>query len=319
MTEDSRPPALEVKGVRYAFKKHVALKSVSFEVKAGSLHGFVGSNGAGKTTTLKLAATLLRPQHGVVRVSGHDVAKATMKVRERIGFMPDHFSTYKQMKVDEYLDFFAAAYGLVSKERRRIVDDVLTLTDMEKRRDSLIKGLSRGMQQRLSLARVLINDPELLLLDEPASGLDPRARLELMAILRELSKMGKTVFISSHILSELADLCDSATVIDQGEIKYSGPMEELLIRDGDEALLLLRTQEEHPDLENALTAVPGVQEVEFDRPNVTYRIRVDQAQVSPNAILQSSLSAGAQIVSFDQDRRHLNEVFMDLTSPGVRE
>src|SRR4029078_1536114 len=182
----------------------------------GPLHGFVGPNGAGKTTTLKIICTLLEPQAGTIRVFGEDITLAAREVRRRIGFMPDHFSMYRQMTVFEYLDFFGAAYGLTQVRRDKIIDDVLALTDMEGRKDDLIHGLSRGMQQRVSLARVLVHDPELLLLDEPASGLDPRARIELMEILEELRRLGKTIFISSHILSELAELFDSVTIIDRG-------------------------------------------------------------------------------------------------------
>ncbi|MEM7261856.1 MAG: ABC transporter ATP-binding protein, partial [Planctomycetota bacterium] len=226
-------PALEVHGLTYRFKNHLALSDVSFQVARESIHGFVGPNGAGKTTTLKIVGTLLPPQVGTARVVGHDVVRNTESVRSRIGFMPDHFSMYRHMTVYEYLDFFGAAYGIRSAERQKIVTDILELTDMAGRRESLIRGLSRGMQQRVSLARVLVNDPDLLLLDEPASGLDPRARIELMEILRALRAMGKTVFISSHILSELADLCDSVTIIDRGTIRYSGAMDDLLVRRGE--------------------------------------------------------------------------------------
>src|SRR5215469_7048601 len=199
-------PIIEIRELYHTYKRQQALGGVSFTVGAGSIKGNVGPNGAGKTTTLKILATLLKPQRGIVRVFGLDIVSQYKEVRRKLGFMPDHFSLYRQMTVQEYLDFFAAAYGMNYEERTRVVGNVLALTDMQARRTDLIKGLSRGMQQRISLARVLVHDPQLLLLDEPASGLDPRARIELMDILKALRSMGKTIFISSHILPELAEL-----------------------------------------------------------------------------------------------------------------
>ncbi|MBV9127243.1 MAG: ABC transporter ATP-binding protein, partial [Verrucomicrobia bacterium] len=221
------PPAVQIDNLWHIYARHQAVQGISFTVGRGSIHGFVGPNGAGKTTTLKILATLVPPQRGLVRIFGHDIARDYKTVRRLLGFMPDHFSMYRQMTVFEYLDFFAAAYGLHSAARDKTIADVLALTDMAGRRDDLIKGLSRGMQQRVSLARVLVHDPALLLLDEPASGLDPRARIELMEILRELRRLGKTIFISSHILSELATLCDHVTILDQGQVRYSGSMRDL--------------------------------------------------------------------------------------------
>src|SRR5882724_6194238 len=224
---------IDIQNLRHRYKLHYALGSftspgVTFSVLRKSIHGFVGPNGAGKTTTLKVLATLLKPQSGKVSVFGHDIVADRKAVRRRIGFMPDHFSMYRQMTVFEYLDFFGAAYGLAIRQRDKIIGDVLALTDMAGRKDDLINGLSRGMQQRVSLARVLVHDPDLLLLDEPASGLDPRARIELMEILEELRRLGKTIFISSHILSELATLCDHVTILDRGAVKYTGTMRGLI-------------------------------------------------------------------------------------------
>ena len=222
-------PIIDIRNLSHSYKTHQALSGVTFTVNPRSIHGFVGPNGAGKTTTLKILATLLKPQAGgAVGVFGLDIMLNRNAVRRKIGFMPDHFSMYRQMTVFEYLDFFGAAYGLGQAQRDKIIADVLALTDMAGRKDDLISGLSRGMQQRVSLARVLVHDPDLLLLDEPASGLDPRARIELMEILEELRRLGKTIFISSHILSELAMLCDHVTILDRGEVKYTGTMRGLI-------------------------------------------------------------------------------------------
>ncbi len=310
--------ALDVVDLAYSFKKHRALNGVSFKVDAQSIHGFVGPNGAGKTTALKCVATLLVPQSGRIQVFGHDVVRSARSVRRSMGFMPDHLSMYKQMTVFEYLDFFAAAYGQSLAKRNRAIADVLALTDMDGRRDTLIKGLSRGMQQRVSLARVLVHDPDLLLLDEPASGLDPRARIELMAILRELCHLGKTIFISSHILSELATLCDAVTIIDRGQIRYCGPMSGLLEQKGGTTTYDLVVDSRDEGLEAALRAVEGVLAVTSDDGQPRYEIRFDAARADAAAILGAALEAEAQVVSFNRGQRQFNDVFMDLTKPGVR-
>lgn len=311
-------PIIEVDNVTHLFKSHRALNGIRFQVGAGTLHGFVGPNGAGKTTTLKLICTLLKPQSGGIRVFGMDVRSDVKAIRQRLGYMPDHFSMYKQMTVYEYLDFFAAAYGHPAKKRETIVGDVLDLTDMTGRKDDLIQGLSRGMQQRVSLARVLVNDPDLLLLDEPASGLDPRARIELMEILRELRRMGKTIFISSHILSELAELCDSVTIIDRGQTKYSGPMDDLLYAQGDRPVFRLRIEVETDHWAAKLPALQGVTAVEPVEGKPEFRLTVASLEIDANSLLTQLLAQGVPIAGFQRDQRKLNDAFMDLTERGVR-
>jgi ABC-2 type transport system ATP-binding protein len=312
--------AISVRGLRHAFRGRAALNDVTFTVPTRCLHGFVGPNGAGKTTTLRAIATLLEPDAGAVEVFGSDVRRQPEAARRRIGFMPDHFSMYRQMTVGEYLDFFAAAYGLKPAERQRTIDDVLALTDMGGRRGDLVRGLSRGMQQRLCLARVLVHDPDLLLLDEPASGLDPRARIELMDILRELKRMGKTVFISSHILAELGDLCDSVTILDRGAVRYSGPMEALTRVSGASGdLWTIRLSAACEPARIALAALDGVQvEAALDeegRPQLNAVF--DPQRHAPHAVLRVALDAGAQVIGFQPHRRGLGEAFMQLTTAGV--
>lgn len=320
MSDEEKKEVLTIKNLHHSFKKHKALDGVSFSVTKNAIHGFVGPNGAGKTTTLKIVSTLLVPTFGAVKVFGHDVVRDYKEVRKRIGFMPDHFSMYRQMTVFEYLDFFAAAYGLEMTERDRVIEDVLALTDMDSRKDDLIKGLSRGMQQRVSLARVLVHDPELLLLDEPASGLDPRARIELMEILQELSRMGKTIFISSHILSELADLCDSVTILDRGKVKYSGSMDGLLSHDNHEVersyMVKFSTMPEN--LEELLRDVDGIVGVENSKKDHELKVTINPELMSPNGILQAAIQHEAEIIGFKEDTKHLNQAFMDLTEAGVR-
>jgi ABC-2 type transport system ATP-binding protein len=239
-------------------------------------------------------------------------------VRRRIGFLPDHVSMYRQMTIYEYLDFFGAAYGLTVKRRDEVIKDVLALTDMDVRKDDLINSLSRGMQQRVSLARVLVNDPELLLLDEPASGLDPRARIELMEILRELQRIGKTIFISSHILSELAELCDSVTIIDRGRVKYTGTMAELAYGGDRHPGYTLTLAADDAETEDRLKGLPGVIDVSRLDGVPAYRITVDDLEpVDANSLLRGVLDLGLPVAGFAINRKHLNQAFMDLTEQGV--
>ena len=224
---DSAPPlpAVHTIGLTRTYGAMTALSSLDLTVMRGDLFGFIGSNGAGKTTTLRILATFLAPSAGTAKVLGHDVVANADAVRHVIGYMPDFFGVYKDMEVTEYLDFFGACYKIPTAQREKTVNDVLELVGLTEKKGALIGALSRGMQQRLGLARVLIHDPQVLLLDEPASGLDPRARIEMMAILQELQRLGKTIIISSHILSELQTLCNRVAIIEKGKLIYSGPVQ----------------------------------------------------------------------------------------------
>src|SRR5262244_3466020 len=218
-------PAVQTFGLTRMYGNIAALSALDLTVHQGDLFGFIGSNGAGKTTTLRILATFLSPSAGQAMVLGHDVVNDADAVRHVIGYMPDFFGVYKDMEVTEYLDFFGACYKIPTAQREKSVNDVLELVGLTEKKGALIGALSRGMQQRLGLARVLIHDPQLLLLDEPASGLDPRARIEMMAILQELQRLGKTIIISSHILSELQTLCNRVAIIEKGRLIYSGPVQ----------------------------------------------------------------------------------------------
>src|SRR6476661_1451497 len=218
-------PAVQTHGLTRMYGAIAALSGLDLTVNKGDLFGFIGSNGAGKTTTLRILATFLAPSAGTAQILGHDVVRDADAVRHVIGYMPDFFGVYKDMEVTEYLDFFGACYKIPTAQREKTVNDVLELVGLSEKKGALIGALSRGMQQRLGLARVLIHDPQVLLLDEPASGLDPRARIEMMAILQELQRMGKTIIISSHILSELQTLCNRVAIIEKGKLIYSGPVQ----------------------------------------------------------------------------------------------
>ncbi len=206
----------------------VALANLNLQIAQGDCFGFIGPNGAGKTTTIRILATLLQPTWGEARICDLVIGYQSRQIRPLIGYVPDVFGAYDDMVVLEYLEFFAAAYNIHGSERRKVISDVLELTDLGYKRDALVDALSRGMKQRLSIARVLLHDPSVLLLDEPAGNLDPRARIEMRELLKELRRMGKTIVISSHILPELADLCNTVGIIERGELIYAGPVADIL-------------------------------------------------------------------------------------------
>lgn len=212
------------------YGKLVALDNLELNIEEGECFGYIGPNGAGKTTTIKILATLLQPTWGEARVCGYVVGYESRRIRPLIGYVPDFFGAYEDMVVQEYMEFFASAYNITGKQRTRVVGDVLELTDLVFKRDALVDSLSRGMQQRLSIARVLLHDPQVLLLDEPASGLDPRARIEIRELLKELRRMHKTIIISSHILHELAELCTTVGIIEQGKLLLHGTLKDILRR-----------------------------------------------------------------------------------------
>ncbi len=224
------PPMIQIRNLRKEYKDLVALKNLNLELDPGDIFGFIGPNGAGKTTTIKMLATLLTPTSGVAFVDGINVVQNPEAVRSIVGYMPDFFGVYDDIKVWEYLDFFAAAYRIPRHKRPQIIDDVLTLTDLNVKKDAYVESLSRGMKQRLCLAKTLVHDPKVLLLDEPASGLDPRARIEIKELLKELKAMGKTIIISSHILPELADFCNKIGIIEKGEMLESGDVNDIIRR-----------------------------------------------------------------------------------------
>src|ERR1051325_5860260 len=208
----------------------VALSNLNLEIEEGDCFGYIGPNGAGKSTTIKILATLLQPTWGEARVCGYVVGYQSRMIRPLLGYVPDYFGAYEDMVVQEYLEFFAAAYNINGSQRTKVVNDVLELTDLAYKRDALVDSLSRGMKQRLSIARVLVHDPKVLLLDEPAGNLDPRARIEIRELLKELHRMGKTIVISSHILHELAELCSTVGIIDRGELLFHGSVQEITRR-----------------------------------------------------------------------------------------
>src|SRR6185503_13799630 len=254
-------PAVQTINLTRVFANTVALSGLNLTVMRGDLFGLIGSNGAGKTTMLRIVATFLTPTSGQGVVLGRDVVRDADAVRHVIGYMPDFFGVYKDMEVTEYLDFFGACYRIPALQREKVVNDVLELVGLSEKKGTLIGTLSRGMQQRLGLARVLIHDPQVLLLDEPASGLDPRARIEMMAILQELQRMGKTIIISSHILSELQTLCNRVAIIERGKLIYCGPVQGVRDQLATGGVVWVRVTSDQTQAVELLKVLPQVAEV----------------------------------------------------------
>jgi ABC-2 type transport system ATP-binding protein len=303
-------PAVQTTDLTRLYGSMVALSSLNLTVNRGDLFGFIGSNGAGKTTTLRILATFLAPSSGKAEVLGHDVVKDADAVRHAIGYMPDFFGVYKDMEVTEYLDFFGACYKIPSAQREKTVNDVLELVGLTEKRGALIGALSRGMQQRLGLARVLIHDPQLLLLDEPASGLDPRARIEMMAILQELQRLGKTIIISSHILSELQTLCNRVAIIEKGKLIYAGPVQGVRDQMSNGQVYWVTVSGDNAKALEILKKRPEVQEVEPSdgQLKVTFANETD-----PGFLAEALVQGGVRIKGLWEDELGLEEVFLRVT------
>ncbi len=304
-------PAVETTGLSRHYGDMVALSDLNLTVNQGDLFGFIGSNGAGKTTTLRILATFLAPSAGTAKVLGRDVVRSADEVRHVIGYMPDFFGVYKDMEVTEYLDFFGACYKIPSTQREKTVADVLELVGLSEKRGALIGALSRGMQQRLGLARVLIHDPNLLLLDEPASGLDPRARIEMMAILEELQRMGKTIIISSHILSELQNLCNRVCIIEKGKLIYSGPVQGVRDQVAGGSAWWVRVSTDPDEAIGILKARSEIAEVENEEGDL--RITLANPDGDPSVIAETLVNGGARLTMLREDEIGLEEVFMQVT------
>lgn len=297
--------------LRRMYGSMVALEGLSLTVQEADLFGFIGSNGAGKTTTLRILATFLTPTGGSANIFGYDVVRNASEVRHLIGYMPDFFGVYKDMEVTEYLDFFGACYKIPSGKREKTVADVLELVGLSEKRGSLIGALSRGMQQRLGLARVLIHDPKLLLLDEPASGLDPRARIEMMAILQELQRLGKTIIISSHILSELETLCNRCAIIERGQLIYQGPVQGVAGHASGGRVFRIRVGTNFQSAMDHLRALPEVAEVSDE--DGTIKAALASAETDPSILSQSLVLGGHRLLEFREEQVGLEEVFMRVT------
>ena len=313
MSETNAPatPAVKTEQLTRIYGNLLALNGLNLTVNKGDLFGFIGSNGAGKTTTLRILSTFLSPSAGRAEVFGHDVVSASDTVRRLIGYMPDFFGVYKDMEVTEYLDFFGACYKIPSAQREKTVNDVLELVGLSEKRGALIGALSRGMQQRLGLARVLIHDPQLLLLDEPASGLDPRARIEVMAILEELQRLGKTIIISSHILSELQNLCNRVAIIEKGKLIYSGPVQGVRDQFATGRVFWAKINGDVQKAIENLKQRPEITEAELQEGRIKVGLR--DHGTDPGIVAEILVRGGFKLVGLEEEELGLEEVFLRVT------
>ena len=322
-------PAIRVRGLTHRFGAHEVLHDVSFDVAAGEIFGFIGPNGAGKTTTIRVLATLLEPTEGQVEVDGIDVTLEPEAVRAVIGYMPDHAGVYERITVREYLEFFAAAYRVgMRRERPAEIGEssvlaVLELTDLGKLQDKLVATMSKGQKQRLQLARVLLHDPKVLVLDEPASDLDPRARIEIRELLVELRALGKTVFLSSHILTELADVCTSVAILERGRLVAAGPIAEIGARVAargaadaapGSARVRVRVLGDGAAVDAAATAVRamnGVRGVEIAGGALLVAHGGGDRELA--AIVEALVRGGALVVGVEPEKNELERIFLEVT------
>ena len=307
---------IKVEGLSKVYGRRAALDGVSFEVPQGEIFGFVGPNGAGKTTTLRILAALLEPTAGRASVDGADVVEHPDRVHERLGYMPDFFGVYDQLTASEYLDFYAACYRQPRSRRKKITDDLLELVGLSDRHDQSVDTLSRGMKQRLCLARALVHDPAVLLLDEPASGLDPRARVEMREILKELQRMGKTIVISSHILPELTELCTMVGIIDQGRMRATGPVHDVVRQLTSGRRLRIKVLGQKDEALALLKGMAPVEQVDIVNGGLEAVFAGDEAAAA--GILQSLIAAGIKVSEFNQLERGLEDAFLKATAEDAR-
>ena len=306
---------IEIQSFTKVYDHLVAVDDMSLTIDEGDAFGFIGPNGAGKTTTIRFLATLLRPSRGKASINGYDVLRQVKDVRRSIGYMPDAFGVYPGMKVWEYLDFFAVAYGIKEKVRRCVIDDILVLTDLQGKATDYATSLSRGMKQRLCLAKTLLHDPPVLILDEPASGLDPRARIEFKELIHELRRMGKTILISSHILSELADCCNKVAIIEQGRLIAHGPIEQIYAQVRQNQLIEMEVTGEEARAETILSTEAGVHKLQANGTDFQFEFGGNPDEVV--ALHAKLVTAGVPVLWFRKIEVNLEEAFMKITEGRV--
>ncbi|TQK54029.1 ABC-2 type transport system ATP-binding protein [Brevibacillus sp. AG162] len=302
---------IQIQNLRKRYGKMEALKGLSLEIDKGTVFGFVGPNGAGKSTTMSILATLLEPTSGKAYVGGYEVTKHPKEVRKLIGYMPDFFGVYDNLTAEEYLDFYAANYDIPAAERKQIIPQLLELVNLTHKRDAYVDSLSRGMKQRLGLARSLVHNPEVLILDEPASGLDPRARIELREILKELRDMGKTIIISSHILPELAEMCDVIGIVEEGNLVAFGRVDEIYSKMQEQRVLRIRLLDRVDEAMTRLREMPVITRVTREGNWVVAGFSGnDEEQVE---LLRELAVSGYPVAAFNEAVGDLEEIFLEIT------
>jgi ABC-2 type transport system ATP-binding protein len=302
---------IEVENLVRRFGDKTVLKSISFTVPQGKICGFVGPNGAGKTTTMRILATLDAPDSGTARVAHFDIGTQLLRARQKIGFMPDHYGTYADLIVSEYLDFFARSFRLSKEEREERLANIIDFVELGPIYGTRVEGLSKGQRQRLSLARTLMADPDFLILDEPAAGLDPRARVELRELLKVLATQGKTIFISSHILSELSDLIDWLVIIDNGQIKHCGPPGGTEEHHAEGRLYLIQLDCDATEARRILLEEPAIMSVEGE--DGVLSVRMDVLSLDPADLLKKMVEKGVRVSQFYRREMNLEDVFLKVT------
>ncbi len=302
---------LEIKDLVKHYKKFIAVDGLNLTILKGEIFGFVGPNGAGKTTTIRMICGLLRPTCGIIELEGEDITKDSTKAKEKIGFMPDFFGVYDNLKVCEYLEFYSSIYGIVGKDFNKKCDDLLELVDLKNKKNDYVDHLSRGMKQRLCLARSLVHDPKLLVLDEPASGMDPRARYDMKEILKNLKDLGKTIIISSHILTELSQVCTDIGIINKGKIVTKGKVQDMIKNMGISREVKLKVLSKYEETEKILKEMPNISNVYFNDDLFTFDFNGNDEEL---AVLNEVLiHSKIPLLTVAQGERNLEELFMQIT------
>ncbi|MEC1372793.1 ABC transporter ATP-binding protein [Heyndrickxia oleronia] len=304
---------IEIHNLTKKYGAFTALDTLNLTIGKGCVFGFVGQNGAGKSTTFSILATLLSPTSGTAYINGFNITKEPKQVRKQIGYMPDFFGVYDHLKADEYLDFYGASYGIDTKTRQKLIPQLLELVNLSHKQHSYVDVLSRGMKQRLCLARSLIHDPEVLILDEPASGLDPRARVEMREILKELKSMGKTILISSHILPELAEMCDEIGVIDNGKLVAHGSVAEIQKQLQAEKIIIVKVNQQRDLAIAFFEDHPKVSQMEKLEDEYSFQFFFNGNDEEQSQLLRHAILQEIQIISFKEFETNLEDVFMEIT------